>query len=446
MEANISPSDSLKGTVIASPSTSNPNYRYHWVRDAALTMDVILQQIPHSNFEQTLKYESMFFDFINLTELQQRLPNRSRGLGEPKFNIDGTTFDAEWGRPQNDSPALRASVLINFANYLLNSGRIELVRKKLYDGKFPTDSVIKKDLEFVANHWQESSFDLWEEVNGQHFYTLTAQRAALLAGARLATNLNDPGAANYYIIQAEKIKKILNDRYWDYKRNYFVATKNRLNGPDRESGLDIAVILAALHSEVPGEADQFGVIDDRILATAYHLETQFKKIYSLNFQNLDLDLGTAIGRYPEDTYDGYATDSKGNPWFISTNAFAELYFRAANNYLARKVITINDVNLIFFRNLTKLQNSHLVSPQVVHSSDPLFKKIIEALIFDGNKFIHRVLNHTNSAFELSEQFNKDTGLMQGAPHLTWSYASYITAIKARPSHSTKDIMIDQNFN
>jgi glucoamylase len=42
----------------------------------------------------------------------QTVPNLSGdlstgGLGEPKFNIDGTAFTGSWGRPQRDGPALR---------------------------------------------------------------------------------------------------------------------------------------------------------------------------------------------------------------------------------------------------------------------------------------------------------------------------------------------------
>jgi Glycosyl hydrolases family 15 len=31
--------------------------------------------------------------------------------------------------------------------------------------------VIKADLDYVSSHWDAATFDLWEEVNGAHFYT-----------------------------------------------------------------------------------------------------------------------------------------------------------------------------------------------------------------------------------------------------------------------------------
>jgi glucoamylase len=38
-----------------------------------------------------------------------------------------------WGRPQTDGPALRATVLIKYANMLLDAGSTSYVTSKLYD-------------------------------------------------------------------------------------------------------------------------------------------------------------------------------------------------------------------------------------------------------------------------------------------------------------------------
>lgn len=43
----------------------------------------------------------------------------SGGLGEPKFNVDETAFTGSWGRPQRDGPALRATALISFGQWLI---------------------------------------------------------------------------------------------------------------------------------------------------------------------------------------------------------------------------------------------------------------------------------------------------------------------------------------
>jgi GH15 family glucan-1,4-alpha-glucosidase len=56
-----------------------------------------------------------------------------------------------------------------------------------------------------------------------------------------------------------------------------------------------------------------------------------------------------------------------------------------------------------------------------------FKKIISHLISEGDLYLMRVIYHANPDGSLSEQFNRENGYMQGAPNLTWSHASFITA-------------------
>ncbi|MHC4901956.1 MAG: glycoside hydrolase family 15 protein, partial [Planctomycetota bacterium] len=51
---------------------------------------------------------------------------------------------------------------------------------------------------------------------------------------------------------------------------------------------------------------------------------------------------------------------------------------------------------------------------------------------EGDDFIRRTLAHA-TAGSLSEQIHRDTGEMTGAPDLTWSYASLITALLHRPA-------------
>jgi glucoamylase len=429
MLENISRPGTAPGTVIASPSqiAPNPDYYYHWIRDAALTMTELQRHIVAFSQVTQNSLEQIMFDYVHLSTRQQSQPNRSQGLGEPKFNVDGTPFTGDWGRPQNDGPALRAIAVIRFAHDLIGRGKIDVVREQLFDGHFPSTSLIKRDLEYVANHWQDSNFDLWEEVDGQHFYTLMAQQRALLDGAQLADDLNDSFAADFYRTKAGAIAAVL-PSFWDASRGYLVATRNRRNGGDRASGLDVAEILAALHSGQDGEP--FGVTDDRILATAHYLRLQFAQVYGINHR-ADQPT-TAIGRYPEDTYDGYRTDSRGNPWFLATNAYAELYYRASRQFQSQKVIHVTADNAPFFEALSALHGQKLVLGQSLYPKDLTFQLIVQGLVAEGDRFIAVTVQHMDQDGHLSEQFNRDSGYMQGAQDLTWSYASLISALAARP--------------
>ena len=140
--ANISPEDGHPGVVLASPSRENPDYYYHWVRDAALVMKTVLD-LQHQTGND---YTDLLLDYAQFSRNNQRA-RALGGLGEPKFYVDGKPYDGPWGRPQNDGPALRAIVLIEWAHDLLDRGEEDLVRSLLYDGTLPTKTVIKTDLE-----------------------------------------------------------------------------------------------------------------------------------------------------------------------------------------------------------------------------------------------------------------------------------------------------------
>jgi glucoamylase len=115
------------------------NSYYQWVRDAAITFKYILNEYKNGN--TTL--ETVLKEYVTLSDTLQRTSNPSgdyqgAGIGEPKFNVDGTAFTGSWGRPQTDGPAIRATVLIEFANLLLAAGETSYVKKYLYDSACKT--------------------------------------------------------------------------------------------------------------------------------------------------------------------------------------------------------------------------------------------------------------------------------------------------------------------
>ena len=96
--SNATKADVKPGMVVASPSKEAPNYYFDWVRDTALTMRSLIDYYQLSNDQ---KIRNMIFTWIDAEAYRQNLPTYS-GLGEPKYNIDGSGFTGPWGRPQND--------------------------------------------------------------------------------------------------------------------------------------------------------------------------------------------------------------------------------------------------------------------------------------------------------------------------------------------------------
>lgn len=434
---NISPQGTAPGSVVASPQRSNPDYYYHWVRDAALTMDVVFEYSRRTkDIDARNRALSLLYKYAAFSRKNQLTPNRSgenssddlAGLGEPKFYMDGRAFDGDWGRPQSDGPALRALTMIKFANYLLANGQTQYVRENLYDGQLPTNSLIKADLEYVSHFWRYKTFDLWEEIVGDHFYTRMVQRKALIEGARLAENLKDFEAAKWYRGQAQALTTELS-KHWDAQRGRIHETIYRLSGyQSKPSGLDAAVILGVLHGD-NGDG-VFSPSDERVLSTAFLIKKAFKQIYPINARE-DIP-GTAIGRYPEDTYDGSGTNHQGHPWFLTTLAFAEFLYRLQSDLRNQGVLKITEFNRPFFADL--MPDEALEVGSTYTRNDETFVLMIRALRKEADSYMKRVAYHANrSTGEMSEQFRRDNGMMLSAENLTWSYAAFLTAVWARPA-------------
>lgn len=436
---NVNPAGTAAGTVIASPSRQNPDYYAHWTRDAALVMDTVVTLYERSNTAQEKNYYlTALLNYIQLARAQQSTGNASGGpdfgaLGEPKFNVDGTPYMGPWGRPQNDGPALRAITLLRLATVLMNEGRVALVRTLLYDGGWPSNTVVKVDLEYVANQWREPSFDLWEEVNGQHFYTRMVQRKALLRGARLAQTLGDGRAAQWYYTQAQQLEQEIT-KHWNAGRGYILATLDPVGGNDRDkhSQLDIAVVLAALHAD---NGDGFFTPgNDAVLATAEKIRQSFKSIYNVNRREMDFEgqpMGAAMGRYPEDRYDGVTVTGLGNPWYLATFAMAEMIYRSIHEFSNRGQIKFNSTNAAFFTSHAPMIAFN--RNEILTARDPRWTSLMSALRDSADTYVRRVRTHTPLNGALAEQFNRDNGYAQGARDLTWSYASVLTAFWARPN-------------
>lgn len=416
MLTNISPAGTAQGVVVASPSKYSPDYFYHWIRDAGLTMDVVVSLYAHAEGDAKNFYRNRLLDFVAISIRNQKTPNKSGGVGEPKFLATGEAFDGEWGRPQDDSPALRALAFIRWARILMLEGNYDLVTHKLYTGGW--DSVIKTDLEYVSHSWKNTCFDLWEETRGHHFFTRMVQRKALLEGADLASQLGDAGAAIWYRQQGNELaNEIL--KHWN--GSLLLTTLDRDGGIEyKYSGIDSSVVLGLIHGQ---RNDGFlRLSDERVVATIHLIESSFNHLYPINKLG---HRGIAIGRYPEDQYTGYSAEGNGNPWFINTNALAQYYYALAQELKHTAEIRITQTSQPFWQSLfrrralkTKLQMNDL-------------RLLSNWAQQRGDDYLSCSQFHMGEDGSMTEQFNRRTGFMQGAPDLTWSYASLLTAQWAR---------------
>ncbi|PMD22631.1 carbohydrate-binding module family 20 protein [Hyaloscypha hepaticicola] len=404
-------SGASSGIVIASPDKTNPDYFYTWTRDSALTFKCIVDTFINS-YSASLQTE--IENYINAQAYLQTVSNpsgglSSGGLGEPKFNVDETAFTGSWGRPQRDGPALRATALITYSKWLINNGYTSTASSLVWP-------IIQNDLSYVTQYWNNTGYDLWEEVDGSSFFTVAAQHRALVEGSALAALLGK--SCTYCDSQAPQVLCFLQS-FWGSSQGYILANINENNG---RTGKDANTLLGAIHqfdSAAGCDATTFQPCSDRALANHKVVTDSFRSIYSIN-SGIAEGTAVAVGRYPEDSYQG------GNPWYLNTLAAAEQLYDALYTWNKQGYITVTATSLAFFQDF-----SSSVTAGTYASSTSTYTTLYNAVKTYADGYVNVVATYAQSNGSLSEQFSKSNGAPLSAYDLTWSYAALLTAAARR---------------
>lgn len=302
--------------------------------------------------------------------------------------------------------------------------------------------IIYNDLLYVAQYWNTTSYDLWEEVNGNSFFTTTAQHRALVQGTIWAERLNrtcEPCR------QAPEIACFLENNFWNETGNYILANINA-NQVNR-SQINADPILAAMHAfdmNATCDAAALQPCNSRTLSSHKVWVDSFRDLYPIN-NNATAPAPVLCGRYPEDSYYG------GNPWYITTLAAAEVLYDAAAQFSRHGSITIDNVSLAFW------QDIYPDAEEGTHTEN--IGNLLKAMTDYADSFISLVEEYTPANGTLNEQINKTTGEPLSAIALTWSYAAFVTAIDRRngifppswgagstPANNVTDLCMFSSYN
>lgn len=435
-----------EGAVIASPSKVKPNYFYQWVRDAAITMDSLIEYLKDHpedvDAEYACKLRFAIEAYIANNYKLQRLDNKSGtwksgdSLGEPKFMVDSTPFNDHWGRPQRDGPGLRVITIADYLKYLLQNN-INVSHKDLPDIKYIYENIVKNDLIYIINSWNKIGFDLWEEVNSFHFFTSITMLKALKVGLELAVLFEDDEFLNRLKIAFTSLRMFLliESGFKDPKIPYIIETPSLLYTGER-SGLDIGSILGCLRSHDLDDgtdmiAIPFPITDSAVMGSLIGLINDMKYRYPINHADGSFSKGFALGRYPEDMYDGYGI-TEGNPWFIATASAAELLYKIVYHlYDTEQDLVITKDQYFFYSTFISLnpntQEDRITMP---FNSDAFIITTLSLMDY-GDSFLEVIKVHVDAGGHMSEQFNKYNGYLEGAEDLTWSYSSFWSAMRWR---------------
>ena len=125
-----------------------------------------------------------------------------------------------------------------------------------------------------------------------------------------------------------------------------------------------------------------------------------------------------LGRYPGDTYDGDTDAQVGDhPWAVSTANLAELYYRLAKQVTSAGTVPLDGLSAAFFS-------------QIAVDASTAPAAAAAALQTAGDQMLQAVVFHSDH-LELSEQFDAITGFEKSVANLSWSYASFLSAVRAK---------------
>jgi len=380
------------GAVVAAPdhhTGPGGDYYFHWERDGALSMNALM--VTAASPADVKELFDHYTAWVKKVQNQDD-PHDIDVRTEPKYTIpDGKPFTGAWCRPQTDGPGLRARTIASYA--------LKVVEESNGGDAQPLWDLVKKDLEWVVQNWRQSGCDLWEEIQSDDFfwgrYTM---RAGLHAGALLADKMGDKDAASSYRNTMKDIEQSLGSHY---NGDFVFEAENR----QKDSATIEAFNVGDLNDGM------FSPLSKEVLGTIITLNDLFCNSFAINTHDQSAGVpGILYGRYEGDTYDG------GNPWVLLSASLANLIYKQAGKVL-------NGVDGATYE---LLQRAYDI-PGGLDS-----KALSQALLGAADGVMMRIRYHTEgNGFHMSEQMDRNTGFLTSAKDLTWNYANFLKALKAR---------------
>jgi glucoamylase len=422
------------GSVLASPVAAHydpdPDYFFHWFRDAAIVIDALRVALAAGYVEPTAVIRLREFVQFNVSlqaldgqeflragdfragvqpEFLQYLRSDSEiaalsgaaVLADTRVNADGALDFIRWSRPQTDGPAMRCLALLRWWRQFPELQEDPTLRTQMSE-------LIAADLDFTLAYVREACSDMWEEVAGYHYYTQLLHSEALSQASEWLENRQQHERAAAGRAAAEETLAGL-DRFWHERTGFYRA--GTTNGPgDHRSELDISVVLGVLHAGRP--SGRHSVLDPRAQATLTALEELFETQYAINRERPP-ECGPAMGRYAQDRY------YSGGAWYLATLAAAEFYFRLAD-------VLRSGAQMIRVSENARFRERLGAADSTVEGEE-----LAGLAVERGDSIMRTVRAFTPPGGELSEQFDQTTGAQTSAKHLSWSYAAFITAAVCR---------------
>jgi glucoamylase len=390
---------SLPGCIVASPSyprdgvsAVDQNYVYNWTRDSAMAAtEIALSSVASGDSIAGIRLQ----DYVSFAKTCQA--NSTADFARATYTLDGYMWNERDN--QNDGPALQTLAILDALDLLPAAAKTIAL------------DVCQANIDFLVPQYPNASTNLWEEVRGQSFFTRAVQLRCLMTVRDKPGNLQLPAGLDDAV---SGLQERLSNEHWSEQDGYFISVLDpdkALDGYDPNAD----VVMASVYGAV-------SCTDPRLLATAAKIRAQ-----CATFQVNETDapnLGPLIGRYPGDTYDGDNNDpdhphpdTKAHPWALCSANLAELYYMVAGALGQDNEILGNELARPFFD-----------QAEVPADADP--EQAAAQLRDTGDRILKALIRHSDH-LALSEQFDADSGYEKSVRDLTWSYAAFLSAVRAR---------------
>lgn len=391
---------SRPGCVLAAPSYPanapgvSQDYVFHWVRDAAITALELAAAEPPVPGEPA----PALIDYVMFAQTCQA--TASPTMGHACFTIDGQP--RPWSE-QNDGPAIQTIALLAAYSRLDDATRATAA------------AVIGRNVDYVLGCYRDPTTSLWEEHAGFSFFARSVQLRCLTEVAGNAWGIAVPAGTAAAIAWLRDALAA----HWDGGCYRTLIGGDPPGDPQRPTvpeGYDpnIDIVQAAVYGAV-------ACTDTKVLATAEQLLSHWADpgspdAYPVNLADAELGRGPMLGRYPGDCYDGGSASLGNHPWPLCTANVAQLCYELATAIETSGAVPIDELSAGFFSRVGVTATTSVVAA-------------VRALRSAAEAMLRAVVYHSDH-LELSEQFDGRTGFEKSVRDLTWSYAAFLSAVRA----------------
>lgn len=239
--------------------------------------------------------------------------------------------------------------------------------KKIYKNFIKPAGDFLVDFRDPKTNLPKETYDLWEEKLGIHTFTCATVYAGLNAAKNLAEIFGNKANAKKYLAAANEIREAIIKHLYDEESGVFLKRiyEDENRTLQKDKTIDISTGYGLFEYKV------LEIEDPRLIKT---MDKTIETLWS------NSKCGGMI-RYENDQY--YKSSHEENPWFISTMWLAEYHIAKA--------------------------------------------KIIEDLK-SAKEILEWATKRALPSGAMSEQLNPETGEPKSVAPLTWSHASFITAV------------------